>query len=72
MAAFSGQQAVLDGHQRRFEEIARVGHRREQSDTLTGTFGHLDLSLELEVSQVHASGRADVKGFVQRAIGLLP
>jgi hypothetical protein len=27
MAAFSGQQAVLDGDQRRFEEIARVGRR---------------------------------------------
>jgi hypothetical protein len=27
MAAFGGQQAVLDGDQRRFEEIARVGRR---------------------------------------------
>jgi len=27
MAAFSGQQAVLDGDRRRFEEIARVGRR---------------------------------------------
>ncbi len=27
MAAFSGQQAALDGDQRRFEEIARVGRR---------------------------------------------